>query len=653
MDAEFERTKWDIRPRFRFISGPSRRIGVILVLTVATLSVLGQTALAQTASPTVTPAPTRASTSTPTPTPSPTSTQSPTATATPGAALTLNPQQGPPGTSVQGNGSNFAPGDTVQLLFNGIQVDAETANTSGTVTFQFEVPNLAQDQYPVIAIGQTRGRAGVNFSIAGTVLALSVEQAPPGTSVTVTGGGFQPGETVQVSFNNTVVDSPVADTTGTFSTTFSVPRLDPGDYPIEADGQTSGETASATFTIGGASVSLSTQSGDVGASVTATGTGFTPGDTVQLIFNGAQVDSETADTNGNVTFIFAVPRAAPGTYLVVLTGRTSGSASASFTVTGPGLTPVATPTPGTPAPSRPTPSGTPQAAPPVPHDNRYFSQTGYRIDNDAVYNFFQSYGGIQTFGYPTSRTFTFLGCPVQFFQRQIIQVCGGQGAALLNILDPEIFPYTKVNGSTFPAPGRNIEGKHAARQRPELHRGHPDVRQSERAGHLRRAAGQLPGVLQRSGRSDDLGCSDLESGARSGQQQLHLPALPARDHALHSGHGHRKHPGGRLSEGPDPQRQRAAGSAGGGEGTEQPVSGLVLSGLATVDVPARPGVRHGLYVRIRPRLMLRSGRWAEEEEIASFGGTVLTLAAIAVLLGALHSGLDLLAPSTAGFGVEA
>ena len=92
----------------------------------------------------------------------------------------------------------------------------------------------------------------------------------------------------------------------------------------------------------------------------------------------------------------------------------------------------------------PTPGPT-QPAPTVPHDNRYFSQTGYRIDNDDMYDFFQSYGMVQTFGYATSRTFTFLGCPVQFFQRQVIQDCGGQGAALINILDPDIFPYTKVN----------------------------------------------------------------------------------------------------------------------------------------------------------------------------------------------------------------
>jgi hypothetical protein len=97
-------------------------------------------------------------------------------------------------------------------------------------------------------------------------------------------------------------------------------------------------------------------------------------------------------------------------------------------------------------------------APPVPvaplilHDERYFSQTGYRIDSDAAWNFFQQNGAVETFGYPTSRTISFLGCPAQMFQRQVIQMCPGQAATLINILDPDIFPYTHVNGSTFPAP---------------------------------------------------------------------------------------------------------------------------------------------------------------------------------------------------------
>jgi hypothetical protein len=364
-------------------------------------------------------------------------------------ALTLSTQQGPPGTSVGATGTNFAPGDTVQLLFNGSQVDSQQADTTGLVTFEFSVPQLANGQYPVLATGRTRGSASLNFTISGTSLALSSQQGPPGTSVTATGTGFQPGETVQVFFNGAQVATPVADTTGAFTATFTIPNLANGNYQVDAKGQTSGDTASAPFAVGGASVSLSAASGAVGSSLTATGSGFKAGDSVRLVFAGTLIDTKNADTNGGVTFTFGVPRVTPGAYLVVMNGQNSGSASAGFTVTSSApQTPVVTVTP-TPGPTQTPPS--------IPHDDRYFSQTGYRIDNDQIYNFFQTYGTVQTFGYPTSRTFTFLGCPVQFFQRQVIQNCAGAGAALINILDPDIFPYIHVNGSTFPAPDAQMK----------------------------------------------------------------------------------------------------------------------------------------------------------------------------------------------------
>ncbi|MBV9171790.1 MAG: hypothetical protein JOZ81_17095, partial [Chloroflexi bacterium] len=85
------------------------------------------------------------------------------------------------------------------------------------------------------------------------------------------------------------------------------------------------------------------------------------------------------------------------------------------------------------------------------HDERYFVQTGYRIDSDQVWGFFNSNGAVNTFGFPVSRMMTFLGCPAQMFQALIIQLCGNGSPALINMLDPDIFPYTKVNGSTFPA----------------------------------------------------------------------------------------------------------------------------------------------------------------------------------------------------------
>ena len=86
------------------------------------------------------------------------------------------------------------------------------------------------------------------------------------------------------------------------------------------------------------------------------------------------------------------------------------------------------------------------------------SRPGFRVDDDAL-AFFQSHGGVETFGYPISRRFTFLGCPVQMYQRLIIQLCPGQAPGLINLLDPEIFPYTHINGSVFPTSDEQLKAQ--------------------------------------------------------------------------------------------------------------------------------------------------------------------------------------------------
>ncbi|HEY3057838.1 MAG TPA: hypothetical protein VGL99_02590 [Chloroflexota bacterium] len=85
-------------------------------------------------------------------------------------------------------------------------------------------------------------------------------------------------------------------------------------------------------------------------------------------------------------------------------------------------------------------------------DTRTFAQTGYRIDRDSFWDYFQARGGVATFGYPVSRDFQFMGCTSQFFQRLVMQQCGTQGVGTLNLLDEGLLPYTSINGSTFPAP---------------------------------------------------------------------------------------------------------------------------------------------------------------------------------------------------------
>jgi hypothetical protein len=124
----------------------------------------------------------------------------------------------------------------------------------------------------------------------------------------------------------------------------------------------------------------------------------------------------------------------------------------------PFITPPATVTPTAAVTTTPTvlPTATPQAAPPLTRDARFFNETRFRIDDDMIYSYFQARGMVETFGFPVSRTFTFLGCSVQIFQRQIAQRCGNT-VALMNVLDPDIFPYTRVNGSIFPPPDDGLK----------------------------------------------------------------------------------------------------------------------------------------------------------------------------------------------------
>ncbi|GAC1325629.1 MAG: hypothetical protein NVSMB2_24300 [Chloroflexota bacterium] len=118
----------------------------------------------------------------------------------------------------------------------------------------------------------------------------------------------------------------------------------------------------------------------------------------------------------------------------------------------------------TPVPTATT--GPVQPAPAVTHDAQYYGQTGFRVDDQAV-SFFQSRGGVDTFGYPVSRLFTFLGCPVQMYQRLIVQLCPNTSPALINLLDPEIFPYTRVNQSVFPSPDDQLKAQTPAVGSPE------------------------------------------------------------------------------------------------------------------------------------------------------------------------------------------
>ncbi|MGH2351031.1 MAG: hypothetical protein ACRDJN_05390, partial [Chloroflexota bacterium] len=83
---------------------------------------------------------------------------------------------------------------------------------------------------------------------------------------------------------------------------------------------------------------------------------------------------------------------------------------------------------------------------------RCFPETGFCVGQDTFWAAFTARGGVATYGYPISRAFPFLGCLAQFFQRHVLHQCrAGEPIWAMNLLDPAILPYNRIDGATFPA----------------------------------------------------------------------------------------------------------------------------------------------------------------------------------------------------------
>ena len=94
---------------------------------------------------------------------------------------------------------------------------------------------------------------------------------------------------------------------------------------------------------------------------------------------------------------------------------------------------------------------------PAEAQGQCYQETGFCIENPLFQEYFRVRGGTRILGYPVSRTFTLEGNQVQFFQRVVLQL-SGNSVNRLNVLDQDVMPMTRANGSTFPAPDTTLGG---------------------------------------------------------------------------------------------------------------------------------------------------------------------------------------------------
>lgn len=233
--------------------------------------------------------------------------------------------------------------ETVALKWDangGQQITTVSVDSTGAASSTVTPGSAPNGSYTLSATGSTSNL------IATTPLSVgpgsTVNSANPGGVATVQGGGFTPGEIVNLIMtdsNNTAVTTPVqatVDNTGAFSAQLTVPTSYQTtlSYTINANSTTGTNSASAPFTFTPPQLSLSTLYPYYGQQVTITGKGFLTGEAVSVSWeygqNGhIQVATATAAADGSFSMTVlppSIPSADGYSYQavnVVATGGTS------------------------------------------------------------------------------------------------------------------------------------------------------------------------------------------------------------------------------------------------------------------------------------------------------------------------------------------
>jgi hypothetical protein len=254
--------------------------------------------------------------------------------------FTLGKTTGTPGASIAISGTGFAANETnIVLSFDGHNIGSPvTADANGSWTSSFNVPVSASGTHNVVASGPTTAASSITAILftVGPNISENKTTGAIGVSVIATGSGFASGENgIVITFDGAQVNSPViADTNGSWSSTFVVPASIGGIHNVSAKGAATTATfvSSLTFTIL-PSISLNKTSGAALSSITVNGTGFTADEqNIALTYDGIPVNTSAtinADTNGSWSATFTVPESTAGTHTITAKGPISGNVNIS------------------------------------------------------------------------------------------------------------------------------------------------------------------------------------------------------------------------------------------------------------------------------------------------------------------------------------
>lgn len=257
--------------------------------------------------------------------------------------ITANAESGTVGQTIEISGTGFASEEEdIEVTFDGEPVHTNSplvADENGSWEATIVVPPLRRGTYTIDASGMlTRARDvdDIEF-IVGAGVSVEPGLAYVGDTISVTGGGFAPGETgIDVTFEGTVVATGItADIAGIWGSSFILPASTYGSHTVEASGDITKPAVETTLDTKAKIEELSPVEGAPGDSVTLTGSGFNSNSVLTVTVGGVaeQGNMLSTRTNGNIAISFRVPASTEGKQTLKVTDAGGATDSVDFTVT--------------------------------------------------------------------------------------------------------------------------------------------------------------------------------------------------------------------------------------------------------------------------------------------------------------------------------
>jgi hypothetical protein len=246
--------------------------------------------------------------------------------------ITLNDSDGYVGDPITMTGTVFTPSTTATIYFGTTTWGTVTVPASGNFTKYLNIPATANGDHTIKVTDYSGYDSNSATYTVYEKITISSATGAVGSTTSVTGTGFAASTTVSFYFDEVATGgTATTDANGGFTFSLTIPSVSSGSHIIRAQ-DSAGNSDMKTYTIS-QKITVSPTNGNVGAAVTVSGSGYTPGSVVTFFFDDVNFGAPTTVTSaGSFSASLAIPAAYGGIHHILAQDSGGGSSAATFSV---------------------------------------------------------------------------------------------------------------------------------------------------------------------------------------------------------------------------------------------------------------------------------------------------------------------------------